>query len=97
MSTYDDFLAETMDTRTILKALVTEEPCDMCQHSPHGDGECPESVGYDHMNGDHECGCPGSIQSRLADAWRQGAAMGHKSPLTWFALRQCNPFEGDAR
>ena len=27
-----------------------------------------------------------------ADAWREGAAAGHHSPLTWFALRQCNPY-----
>ena len=28
-------------------------------------------------------------------AWREGAAAGHHSPLTWFALRQCNPYRAD--
>jgi hypothetical protein len=26
---------------------------------PHGDTDCGEVVGYDHLNGDHECGCDG--------------------------------------
>lgn len=33
--------------------------CDLCGHALHGDSECGEAVGYDHLNGDHECGCPG--------------------------------------
>lgn len=28
----------------------------------------------------------------MARAWREGAAAGHHSPLTWFALRQVNPY-----
>jgi hypothetical protein len=34
--------------------------CDLCGHAKHDDAECGEVVGYDHLNGDHECGCPGS-------------------------------------
>lgn len=33
--------------------------CTSCGHPAH-DEECLEITGYDHMNGDHECGCPGS-------------------------------------
>ena len=33
--------------------------CSGCSHPKHGDTECGEITGYDHMNGDHECGCPG--------------------------------------
>ena len=36
------------------------EVCRGCDHAPHED-ECEEVVGYDHMNGDHECGCPGDF------------------------------------
>ena len=25
-------------------------------------------------------------------AWESGARAGHHSPLTWYALRQCNPY-----
>lgn len=31
--------------------------CGDCKHPDHGDTECGEIVGYDHLNGDHECGC----------------------------------------
>lgn len=34
-------------------------PCPLCKHAEHGDGECDKQVGYDHLSGDHECGCPG--------------------------------------
>lgn len=27
-----------------------------------------------------------------AEAWHEGAAAGHHSPLTWYALRKCNPY-----
>ena len=32
------------------------------------------------------------IAEREAKAWEQGAKAGHHSPLTWFALRQVNPY-----
>jgi hypothetical protein len=35
------------------------ESCSQCGHPPHTEGECDAVVGYDHLNGDHECGCPG--------------------------------------
>jgi DNA-binding XRE family transcriptional regulator len=31
--------------------------CTSCGHALHED-ECEEITGYDHMNGDHVCGCP---------------------------------------
>lgn len=47
-------------------------PCDLCDHPRHEGSECGEVVGYDHLNGDHECGCPGSLESLLAQAWDEG-------------------------
>ena len=35
------------------------------------------------------------IAAARAEAWRQGAAAGHHSPLTWFALRQVNPYRAE--
>lgn len=31
--------------------------CHACEHPAHGDTDCGVSVGYDHINGHHECGC----------------------------------------
>jgi len=36
--------------------------CPECNHPAHADDECVAIVGYDHLNGDHECGCPGSTR-----------------------------------
>lgn len=44
----------------------------MCGHESHGDSDCPEQTGYDHINGFHECGCPGPLQAQLAQAWEEG-------------------------
>lgn len=35
------------------------------------------------------------VQSAQAEGWDEGAAAGHHSPLTWFALRQVNPYRAD--
>lgn len=32
------------------------------------------------------------VRGSRADAWREGAAAGHHSPLTWYALRRVNPY-----
>lgn len=34
--------------------------CHDCGHPKHGVDDCGEVVGYDHINGDHECGCAGA-------------------------------------
>lgn len=36
-----------------------EATCGGCGHAPHHDTECDAEVGYDHLNGSHECGCEG--------------------------------------
>lgn len=36
--------------------LLTK-PCPGCGHALHPSEECEVVVGYDHLNGDHECGC----------------------------------------
>jgi hypothetical protein len=41
--------------------------CEMCQHAAHSGGDCEVIVGYDHMNGDHECGCPGPDEETSND------------------------------
>ena len=41
--------------------------CGACGHAFHHDDECEEVIGYDHLNGPHECGCPG-LDNVLADA-----------------------------
>lgn len=33
--------------------------CKRCGHPEHERDECGVAIGYDHMNGDHECVCPG--------------------------------------
>lgn len=59
--------------------------CDMCDHSLHHDTECGESTGYDHLNGDHECGCPGSMATQLEQAWMDGAFFyGGSSAEQWY-------------
>jgi hypothetical protein len=40
--------------------------CEFCGHAFHHEDECEEVTGYDHMNGDHECGCPGTPPARDA-------------------------------
>lgn len=36
--------------------------CELCEHK-HPVGEaCQTIVGYDHLNGDHECGCTGPLR-----------------------------------
>ena len=42
--------------------------CDMCPHPSHHPDDCEGIVGYDHLNGDHFCGCAGSLGSQLAQA-----------------------------
>jgi hypothetical protein len=37
-----------------------------------------------------------AAREAAAKAWREGAAAGHHSPLTWFALRQVNPYREGA-
>lgn len=55
------------------QSWVTLAPsCDMCGHDLHHDTDCGESTGYDHINGFHECGCPGSLREQLAQAWDEG-------------------------
>jgi hypothetical protein len=58
---------------------VPEPLCDMCEHAEHPDGDCGAVTGYDHLNGDHECGCPGSLASQLAQAWAEGS----EAALEW--------------
>lgn len=55
--------------------------CDMCGHRPHDAAPCEAQAGYDHLNGFHECGCPGSLASQLAQAWEEGA----EATLEWVA------------
>lgn len=31
--------------------------CPSCGHPEHADSACEVVVGYDHLNGDHDCGC----------------------------------------
>jgi len=38
--------------------------CGFCGHPFHHEDQCEEITGYDHMNGDHECGCPGTPPGR---------------------------------
>jgi hypothetical protein len=35
------------------------------------------------------------LAAAAANVWQEGARAGHHSPLTWFALRQCNPYRAD--
>ena len=39
--------------------------CVRCGHAPHDDAECGVGIGYDHINGFHECECFGA---RLTDS-----------------------------
>ena len=47
------------------------ESCYWCGHASHEGDECGAVTGYDHMNGDHECGCPGR---GLSEAEREHVA-----------------------
>jgi len=54
------------------------ETCLWCGHPPHDGEECGAVIGYDHLNGDHECACPGrglseSEREHVAD-WFHGQA-----------------------
>jgi len=50
------------------------DPCALCGHPEHSE-HCEQVTGYDHLNGDYECGCHGvpapdsrvSIHSQSAD------------------------------
>lgn len=48
---------------------LDEAPCPLCSHSLHEPDDCEAQVGYDHINGDHYCGCPGisEYQRGIAD------------------------------
>lgn len=35
--------------------------CKVCGHPEHPSDGCPTTVGYDHLNGDHECPCSGPV------------------------------------
>ena len=37
--------------------------CSRCKHNAHDSTECDHIVGYDHLNGDHECGCTGPMRA----------------------------------
>lgn len=63
--------------------MSTVEPCDMCGHPSHGNTECDVETGYDHLNGFHECGCPGSLATQLADAWDEGYFAGEDMAHKW--------------
>lgn len=38
---------------------MLDAKCPRCEHPAHDPNDCDATVGYDHLNGDHECGCPG--------------------------------------
>jgi hypothetical protein len=42
--------------------------CPMCDHANHRQDECEVVVGYDHLNGNHECGCAGPDTTGLVTA-----------------------------
>jgi hypothetical protein len=49
------------DRPTALRADLDEDGnCPVCSHRPasHGGEGCDERIGYSHINGDEECGCP---------------------------------------
>ena len=78
-------------------AFRSQRECDMCGHENHHDTECGEVTGYDHLNGDHECGCPGSLATQLAQAWDEGAnaAVEAYNAGTRMTLRARIPFPAD--
>lgn len=55
--------------------------CPKCAHPHHIDTDCGVEVGYDHLNGTHECGCPGEQMPTVGDIADYLEAM--------------NPVEGD--
>jgi hypothetical protein len=69
-----EFLMRTLSKdqwKVVARCLRAEvagaaDTCHLCGHSNHGDTDCGEVTSYDHLNGDHECGCPGA-----ADPLRQ--------------------------
>ena len=58
-------------------AQSVEPVCDMCDHPLHGNSDCGVEAGYDHINGSHECGCPGSLQAQMQDARAEGWETAH--------------------
>lgn len=40
---------------------MTNLLCEACEHPRHEEDDCEYITGYDHLNGDHYCGCPGDI------------------------------------
>lgn len=59
--------------------------CGMCHHEAHDTDDCDAVTGYDHLNGDHECGCPGVDMCHACDRPR-GTAITHR----------CDPYGLDA-
>lgn len=49
-----------------VQANEGSDDCPLCFHAPdRHDGEsCGVEVGYDHLNGSHECGCPLTAPAR---------------------------------
>lgn len=62
---YDDAILAAL--RSTAPALDTEAlaNCVLCGHAVHGVTDCDEPIGYDHLNGDHECACPGVAPAPL--------------------------------
>jgi hypothetical protein len=59
--------------------------CPECNHPSHADNECVVTVGYDAMNGDHECGCPGVTEIARREEIRAAeypADQGHRFTIT---------------
>lgn len=51
--------------------------CDMCDHPTHDAEDCEGITGYDHLNGDHFCGCQGSFEEQIEHARAQGWEEAH--------------------
>lgn len=69
----------------VAAALAAQErgrTCADCGHPWHSDTDCGEVVGYDHLNGDHECGCPG----------RRGGADATTAAVEAVAVAFCDSF-----
>ena len=63
------------DVERVLESM--RDQCEACGHDLHTDSDCGEADGtYDHLNGFGECGCPGTLQEQLAEAWDTGYAAG---------------------
>lgn len=53
--------------------------CRLCKHEIHN-GECEEHTDYDHINGFHECGCPG--RTGFLGIWDSAKVSGENGELT---------------